>query len=101
MGLLNYFRGNPAPALQRLPNGTFTVDREGRVLISTLSSGVPAVLLRDIGRAVLATFREAHEAGVPLAELIVRYAGFKITARELRGGAIVFLLPQSPLAAKS
>lgn len=97
MGFLKLFR-KTAPPLQRLPSGSFTVDRDGRVLISTLSSAVPANLLRDIGREVLATFREAQVAGVPLSQLIVRYAGFKITARELRGGAIVFLAPQTALA---
>jgi len=28
-------------------------------------------------------------------ELIVQYAAFKITAREMRGGAIIFLSPRA------
>lgn len=83
-----------------LPSGTFTVDREGRVVISTLSSTFPAAVLRELGQQVTATFHEAQKADVPLGELVVRYASLKVTARELRGGAIVFLAPQTPTSPK-
>jgi hypothetical protein len=43
---------------------------------------------------VLETFERGHEAGYPFGELIIHYAAFKLSARELRGGAIVFLAPQ-------
>jgi len=32
---------------------------------------------------------------MPLSELIVNYSALRILARELRGGAIVFLMPSS------
>jgi len=83
---------------RRLPSGTFTVDREGRVVISTLSSAFPVGLVREIGQHITATFREAQQADVPLGELVIRYPSLKVTARELRGGAIVFLAPQTPIS---
>jgi hypothetical protein len=95
MGLLNLF-AKPAPTLLRLPSGSFTVDRDGRVLTGTLPSGFPAGLIKDIARQVRTTFSEAAAAQLPLAELIINYPSLKIAARELRGGAIVFLSPKAP-----
>ena len=94
MGLLNLF-SKPAPALLGLPSGSFTLDRSGRVVIATLPSSFPAALMAEIGRQVMTTLRDAQAAQLPLAELIVYYPALKITARELRGGAIVFLAPQT------
>jgi hypothetical protein len=94
MGLLNFF-AKPAPALVRLPSGSFTVDREGSVLTGTLPSSFPAGLVRDIAQQVRAAFAEAAEAQLPLSELIINYPSLKICARELRGGAIVFLTPKA------
>ena len=82
----------------RLPFGTFTVDRDARVVISTLPSTFPVALVRELGQHITVTFREAQKADVPLSELVIRYSSLKITARELRGGAIVFLSPQTPTA---
>lgn len=97
---MSLFR-KPAAPPARLPSGSFTIDREGNIVVSTLPSGFPVSLLEDCGRHVLAAFREAQAADLPLLELVVRYAGLKLTARELRGGAIVFLLPQhAPSSAK-
>ena len=54
----------------------------------------PPSLVKDIARQVLAAFSEAAEAQLPLTELIINYPSLKISARELRGGAIIFLSPQ-------
>ena len=97
MGLLNLF-SKPAPALLKLPNGTFTVDSDGSVLVATLPSSFPKDLVNDIARQVIGTFHDAAEAQLPLVELNVNYASLKIVARELRGGAIVFLSPRTPYA---
>ena len=95
MGLLNLFsRPIPTP-LMRLPSGSFTVDRSGRVVVTTLPSGFPTQLVLEIGDRVLSTFRDAQLAQLPLDELVVYYPALKITARELRGGAIVYLSPQA------
>jgi hypothetical protein len=94
MGLLNMF-DKPAPTLLRLPSGSFTVDREGNILVSTLSSSFPADLVGLIAQTVLSVFREAAESQLTLSEVVVSYPSLKVTARELRGGAIVFLVPRT------
>jgi hypothetical protein len=84
------------PELKRLPNGTFTVDAQGRVISSTVPQSVPAALVDEIGRHVVWIFRGAQEARAGVSELVVQYGAFKITAREMRGGAIIFLSPKVP-----
>jgi hypothetical protein len=82
--------------LKPLPSGTFTVDAEGGVISSTVPQSVPALLLGEIGRTVVSVFRGAREARAGFGELVVQYSAFKITAREMRGGAIIFLSPKTP-----
>jgi len=94
MGLLNLF-SKPAPALLGLPSGCFTIDRSGRVVVATLPSSFPTALVAEIGGHVLSMFREGHAAQLPLAELVIYYPALKITAREMRGGAIIYLAPQT------
>lgn len=94
MGFLDLF-SKPAPALLGLPSGCFTMDRSGRVVVATLPSSFPTALVVEIGRHVLSTFREGQAAQLPLAELVICYPALKITARDLHGGAIVFLAPQT------
>src|SRR5215475_7031467 len=90
MGFLNLF-SRSAPTLLRLPSGSFTMDREGTVLVRTLPSSYPMELVQEIGGQMIAAFREASEAQLPLSEIVVNYSSLRITARELRGGVIVFL----------
>ena len=98
MGLLNLF-AKSAPSLLRLPAGSFTVDRDGKVLTGTLPSSFPKDLVNDLARQVLATFRGAAEAHLPLSELILNYSSLRISARESRGGAMIFLSPKERYAA--
>jgi len=93
MGLLTLF-AKPAPTLLRLPTGSFTVDRDGTVLTGTLPSSFPKDLVNDLAQQVLATFREAADAQLILSELIVNYSSLRISARESRGGAMVFISPK-------
>jgi len=97
MGLLNKILGGRAAAVQQLPTGTITVDRDGHIVTSTVSSAYSPKMLRDIGRDVLELFHEARGAEMPLAEISLYFGSLHITARELRGGAIIFLFPQSAL----
>jgi hypothetical protein len=92
MGFLSRFT-KPAPTLLRLPSGSFTVNREGALLAGTLPSSFPAALVADIAQQVLAVFREGAEAQLPLSEIVINYPSLKIAAREMRGGAIIFLSP--------
>jgi len=94
MGLLSFLSKTATTAPMRLPAGTFTVDRSGRVLASTLPQNFPASLVHEVGQQVLTTFRSAAAARLPLSEVVAEYAALKLTARELRGGAIVFLTPR-------
>ena len=84
-------------SVQQLPSGSVTVNPQGQVVTSTVSSAYPPALLREIGREVQALFHEAREAQMPLAEVSIHYASLRVTARELRGGAIIFLSPQTAL----
>jgi hypothetical protein len=96
MGFLNLFSSKPKEqTLLRLPSGSFTLDRDGNVITSTLPQSVPESHLRHISQHVLATFRAAQAAQMPLSEIVIQYASIKLLARELRGGAIVFLMPHA------
>jgi hypothetical protein len=94
MGLLDLF-SKSAPTLLRLPSGSFTVDRNGGIITRTLPSSFPAELLQEVAGQVLSAFRDAAASQLPLSEIIIHFSSLKITARELRGGAIVFLAPKT------
>jgi hypothetical protein len=94
MGLLKRFFGSDA-SVQQLPAGTVTVDRQGQIVTSTVSSTFPPALLLDIGHDILELLREARAEQMSVAEISVYFGSLRITARELRGGAIIFMFPQS------
>jgi molybdopterin-binding protein len=94
MDFLKIFSRDVPTAPMALPSGTFTIDRTGRLVTSTISTDFPEKLALEIGRAVLDTFLKAKAAEVVMTELTITFAAVKLTARELRGGAIVFLAPR-------
>jgi hypothetical protein len=100
MGFLSLF-SKPSPGVQVLPSGTLTVDRNNHVLATTVSSTCSAEMLQEIGDQVLSLFRQARKAQLPLSELTIHFSSLKITARELRGGAIIFLAPKHSFNAVS
>ena len=96
MGILSWFsKTSDTTVLSRLPSGSFTVDSHGRILASTLPQSCLAVHVRGISQLVLSTFKKAQQLQMPSGELIVEYGSLRLTARELRGGAIVFLTPRA------
>jgi hypothetical protein len=97
MGLLNrLFKRQSTPSqLLHLPSGSFTLDRNGSVIMTTLPQSFPPDYLQEIGRNVLNAFQASRKANLPLSEIIVYYSTLRLLARELRGGAIVFLMPQA------
>ncbi len=97
MGFLNLF-SRSAGAVQKLPSGSFTVDRNGRIVTSTVASSYPVELLEQIANEVLELFKQARAAQVPLTEFNLHFASLQITAREMRGGAMVFLSPKTSSA---
>ena len=68
-----------------------------KISINPSGDHIELTTIHEIGRCVLDTFREAQAANLPLAELDIHFSGFKIVARELRGGAIVFLTPRNTI----
>jgi len=98
MGLLNFLsRKEPPPSrsdgILRLPSGSFTVDRSGRIITSTLPRSFPTEVTEEIGNLVLSVLESSRQTQTPLSELMIDFAALKLTARELRGGAIIFLAP--------
>lgn len=94
MGLLKPFtRQKKTLSLERLPNGCFTIHREGGLVASTLPSTFSESKILEIGKEVLKIFASAEEAQLALSDLHLDFSGLNITARELRGGALIFLQP--------
>ena len=83
--------------IRQLPLGSMTVDRDGEIITSTVSSLYPKSLLQQIGQDVLVLFSEARAVQLPLAEVSIHFGSLHITAREMRGGAVIFLFPQTAL----
>jgi len=94
MGLLKPFsRAQKSLRPDRLPSGCFTIHRAGELVASTLPSSFPNAAILEIGRTVLEIFRSALDANLTLTDLHLNFSGLAITARELRGGALIFLQP--------
>jgi hypothetical protein len=94
MGLLNIFSRTTTLNLTRLPNGSFTVDPNGKILVSTLPHTFPDEWAQAIGKQIVQAFKSAQAAQLPLRELVAEYSSLKLTARAMRGGALIFLSPQ-------
>lgn len=100
MDFLKFFSREAPSAPIPLPSGSFTIDRTGRIVSSTVSNYFPEKHTMEIGRVVIETFRRAQTAEVVLTEITLNFAAIKVTARELRGGAIVFFAPMNPSTTK-
>jgi hypothetical protein len=94
MGLLNIFKSSKSQGPPSLPSGSYTVDRDGKVVTRTVASTVSADALQQISAHVLQTFREARQANLNISEFSINLGAMNIKARELRGGAIIFLTPR-------
>ena len=96
--MMNLFSKASPSTPVRLATGCFTVDRSGRLVASTLPQTFPTPQVQEIAQQVLAAFNSAREQNLPLVEMILDYAALTLTAREMRGGAIVYLTsrPMSP-----
>jgi hypothetical protein len=81
-------------ARRRLPGGAFTVDSRGNLVSSTVPRWFPEELALRIGGDILAVFKGAAAVRLPCSQLRVQYEAFSISAREMRGGAIIFLSPK-------
>lgn len=94
MGILKPFVRTSIPIeAGRMPSGCFALHKEGGIICSTLPLWFSKKTATEIGRVVIAAFRVAAETTVPLTEMYIRYRGVTIFARDLRGGALIFLIP--------
>ena len=94
MGVLKPFVRTTVPVeAGRMPSGCFAVHREGGIICSTLPQWFSRDTTEEIGRTVLDAFRIASETNVTLNDFTIRYSGMNIIARDLRGGALIFLVP--------
>ena len=99
MGLLDMFSKKTGGGIpDRLPSGSFTVDPHGEMVGSTVPQSVSPAVTKEIGQLVLTAFIESRAVNLPMTELVIEYGSYKIKARELRGGAMVFLAPRSMTA---
>ena len=94
MGLLNIFSKSKAQSPPPLPSGSYTVDRDGKVVTRTISSSISTQSLEMVSAQVLQTFREAKQANLNINEFSINMGALNIKARELRGGAMIFLTPR-------
>ena len=94
MGVLKPLARTAKPhQIERLPSGCFTLHRGGIIVASTLPSTFPQQKMLEIGRTVLAAFKSAEEIDLPLTDLHIHFSGMLVTARELRGGTLIFIQP--------
>ena len=92
MSFITQFFIKPAkPTLLRVPCGSFTVSRTGQVMTSTLPQAFANAHVRAISEHVLAAFRLAKAAEIPLTELVISYTALKVVARDLRNSVVVFI----------
>ena len=99
MGFVTQFFIKPRKTdLVEFPKGSFTVDGRGKVLTSTRPRKFVAQHVQAIASAVLAAQKSARQGNSPLTDLVISFAGLKLVARDMRGGAIVFLERQSDIA---
>ena len=94
MGLLNLFKSQKGEGPAPLPSGSYTVDREGKIVSRTISSVISTQGLEQFATQVLQTFKEARLAELNISEFCVNTGVMNIKAKELRGGAIIFLSPR-------
>lgn len=97
MGFVTQFFIKPCkPALVQQPSGSFTIDRDGKVMTTTLPHSFGRAHMECIGERVLTSLRAAKKAQIALSELVIEFAEMKLVARDLRGGAIIYLEPRLP-----
>lgn len=96
MGILKPYSRQAKPlGIERLPSGCFSIHRGGELAASTLPGTFAHEKVMEIGQIVLSAFRSAQKANLILTDLRIHYSGLQISARELRGGALIFLSPAS------
>lgn len=94
MGLLNFSSRKKPLEIHALPSGCITIDRNGAIVASTISQSIRPAHLQQIARVVFHALQGARGANLSMTEIHVEYPALTMVARELKGGAIVFLTPR-------
>jgi len=92
--MIQFRKASPALAPARFPRGSFTISAAGSIVVSTLPGSFPRASMEAIGSVVISALAGARDLGTPFTEFAAEYAGLEIRARDLAGGAIIFLTPQ-------
>lgn len=101
MGFFHAIHGfSAARRPEKLPQGSFAVGRDGTLVASTLGLRWSSSALSQIGQSVLNALAQAREGDRPLTTVQTSQAGFRITARALKSGALVFLRPETEPASR-
>ena len=91
---MNPFTKNTPMGPARFPRGSYTLSSQGKIVVSTLPASFSKERMIEIGKVILNTLASAREIGAPFTELAADFAGLEIRARDLSGGAIIFITPQ-------
>jgi hypothetical protein len=91
---MNTFLKTKTVGPARFPRGSYTVSSAGNIVVSTLPGSFPRERMQAIGKVMLSALGSARELGTPFSELAADFAGLEIRARDLSGGAIIFITPQ-------
>jgi hypothetical protein len=91
---MNPFSKPTAIGPARFPRGSYTISAAGKIVVSTLPGTFSRDRMLAIGKVVLSTLASARDLGTPFTELAADFAGLEIRARDLAGGAIIFVTPQ-------
>ena len=94
MGLLNLSKTGAALVAACRP-AAFTVDRDGAVAHQHAALRFPPALVESSPGGCWPPFA-ARRGPIAPGRTHIAYPSLKITAREMRGGAIIFLSPQTP-----
>lgn len=90
---MRLFRSRSETRAFDIPQGAFTYDSAGSILVGS----VPMAWLDEFGPYLVKTFRKAfaaaEEKGLPLTEIALHYGGARLTAKDLRGGGIIYIFP--------
>jgi hypothetical protein len=89
--ITQFFIKPTKPSLVKVPSGSFTVSREGKVMTSTLPQAFAKAHVHVISEHILTAFRLATVAEIPVTELVISYANLKVVARDLRNTVVVFI----------
>jgi len=93
MGVLKTFARTALPIDGELPSGCYSVHREGGIVASTLPSWISEDLALEIAGVAMTIIQSSQQTNLGVSEIKIVYSGYQITACDLRGGILIFLLP--------